>query len=284
MRPSLWAPALTALAAVSAQQQQTPPTDFPSFEIDNVFPRNETYKPTDVFPIVFAIQNMTAMASIGQFTLLWSIMPFGEGHRPGGISYENRQMELSGSHILPPNNTAPSDGTTYLVDYTNVTEWITHPRDDDYRFMLQWYLSYHDVPEACGYAGTSPAAGTPGDGSVMFNVQRTWGEKGHWKGAIHDDARVTTECPELGTVLEITPNATSPQCPVVHKRLEREGNPCGARPDEVAVSSIMSHVSSLAAPTPTTDWWLSTSSAGVGPARTVQTALAAACLLGGLAL
>lgn len=62
---------------MTAQQQM--PTEVQHFEIDNVFPRKETYKPSEVFPIVFAIQNMTAMSSIGQFTLFWGIMPFREG-------------------------------------------------------------------------------------------------------------------------------------------------------------------------------------------------------------
>lgn len=116
----------------------------------------------------------------------------------------------------------------------------------------------------------------------MFNVQMTWGENGRWKGPVNDVV-VTSKCPALGTVLEITPNATTPQCPVVNKRLDLEGDPCAAQPDEAAVASIMSHASSLAAPTPTTTL-SSTSSAGAGPARTVQTALAAACLFCGLAM
>jgi hypothetical protein len=282
MRPSLWAPALTALA-VSAQQQQMP-TEVHTFEIDNVFPRNETYKPADVFPIVFALQNMTAMTSIGQFTLDWHIMPFGEGHRPSGVTGDHGTFQLSGSYLLPPNNTAPSDGTTYLVAYTNTTEWIGDIHDADYRFMLQWFLGWPDFEDRCDRDTSSTLAGLPNEGSVMFNIQRTWGENGRWKGPIHD-ALVTTACPELGTVVEIAPNATVPECPAVQKHLEREGNPCGAKPDEAAVSSIMSHASSLAVPTSTsTTAPSSTSSAGVGPARTVQTALAAACLLCGLAL
>jgi hypothetical protein len=282
MRPSLWAPALTALA-VSAQQQQMP-TEVQTFEIDNVFPRNETYKTADVFPIVFALQNMTAMASIGPFQLTWSIMPFGEGRRPSGLVPDDDEFMLAGSSLLPPNNTAPSDGTTYLVDYTNATEWISYAKDDDYRFMLQWSLHWPGLDEdLCDRDLSSARASLPDQGSVMFNVQRTWGENGRWKGPIHD-ALVTTECPQLGSVVEIAPNATTPECPAVQKRLEREGNPCGAQPDEAAVSSIMSQVSSMAAPTSTTAAPSSTSSGGVGPARTVQTALAAACLLCGLAL
>ena len=282
MRPSLWIPALAALA-VSAQQQQIP-TEVQTFEIDNVFPRNETYKRADVFPIVFALQNMTAMASIGQFELTWSIMPFGEGRRPSGLVPDYDLFMLAGSRLLPPNNTAPSDGTTYLVDYTNFTAWFSYNEGADDRLMLQWSLRWPGLDDdLCDRDASSARAGLPGQGSVMFNVPRAWGKDSLWKGPIHD-ALVTAECPQLGSVVEIAPNATTPECPAVQKRLEREGNPCGAQPDEAAVSSIMSQVSSMAAPTSTTAEPSSTSSGGVGPARTVQTALAAACLLCGLAL
>jgi hypothetical protein len=280
MRPSLWAPALTALA-VSAQQMLT---EVHTFEVDNVFPRNETYNLVDVFPIVFALQNMTAMASIGQFEFSWGIMPFGAGSSPGGIVPDRDQFTLSGSRLLPPNNTAPSDGTTYLVDYTNPTEWVHIANDADARFMLQWYVRWPGP--LCPHRQPSALAGLPTEGSVMFNMRRTQGDDVLWRGGPTHDALVTPDqCPTLGSVVEI---ATVPGgCPVVQKRLERPGNPCGARPDAAAVSSIMSQVSSMAAPTPTptTAPPSSTSSAGVGPACAVQTALAAAaCFLGGLAL
>jgi len=68
----LWA--LAALATlVRAQQAITTPQHI---EVDIVFPRNETYKPADVFPIVLAVQNITTLRAMGQVTGSWDIMRF----------------------------------------------------------------------------------------------------------------------------------------------------------------------------------------------------------------
>jgi hypothetical protein len=99
------------------------------------------------------------------------------------------------------------------------------------------------------------------------------------------DVAVTPGCPEFGGVVQIRPNdnAAGAECFVVEMLAGREGNPCAVKVDEAVFSTISSQVSALATPTMTTTP-SPISSAGVGPARTVQTALAAACLLCGLAL
>jgi hypothetical protein len=69
-----------------AAQTVPVPTTVQHREVDIVFPRNETYKAADAFPIVFAVQNLTALTSLGKYRLAWGITSFtdgegGRGHR-----------------------------------------------------------------------------------------------------------------------------------------------------------------------------------------------------------
>jgi hypothetical protein len=70
----------TFLLAVSSTLSATAAADvtFPAtVEVDFIFPRNETYTPTPVFPIVFAIQNLAAASPIGPLEISWTIMKDG---------------------------------------------------------------------------------------------------------------------------------------------------------------------------------------------------------------
>jgi hypothetical protein len=64
MRHVLWTSAVWALAV--AAQTVPVPTTVQHLEVDIVFPRNETYKAADAFPIVFAVQNLTVLTSLGK--------------------------------------------------------------------------------------------------------------------------------------------------------------------------------------------------------------------------
>jgi hypothetical protein len=154
------------------------------------------------------------------------------------------------------------------------------------KYVLQWYLYFRELEERCGRNEPSAMGGLPSEGGLMFDATNQDCVPDYGIGeceVVPKDVAATSECPEFGAVVEIRPNATSAECPVVEKLLSREGNPCAVELDEAMISTISSQVSSLAAPT-TTATSSSLSSAGFGPARTVQTALAAACLLCGLAL
>jgi hypothetical protein len=50
-----------AVLAFAASAQQAPPLNISTrpFEIDVVFPHNETYKKTKIIPIFVAVQNLT---------------------------------------------------------------------------------------------------------------------------------------------------------------------------------------------------------------------------------
>ncbi|KAK7980312.1 tRNA-guanine(15) transglycosylase-like protein [Apiospora arundinis] len=85
-------PVLTPSAVTS------PPPAAPyvhNLEVDFIFPRNETYKETDVFPVVFAFQGLAALRrTVAVIRLGWGIMPYTKGHIPGGIYYDDGRFSL----------------------------------------------------------------------------------------------------------------------------------------------------------------------------------------------
>ncbi|KAK3301072.1 uncharacterized protein B0H64DRAFT_471050 [Chaetomium fimeti] len=253
MRPSLWATAALLLAASECTEV---------LEIDIVHPRNATYIAAEVFPIAFRMQNFIWLsdADLDGLSIFWGIMPYGnDGHTPGGIHYDSGTIRAA-------------NDSSILVATTNVTEWIGRSQRND-RYMLQWSLSH----DSCGKKRRLTR------GNLMFDIATEQEAITYEPGELHMVMDVPA-CPEFAVAIEYGIDATESQC-LFGKVVENtEGNPCLRELNRNVYSSILSHASSLAAPTSTTSATSTSSSAGVGPARTVQTALAAACLLGGLAL
>ncbi|KAK3290976.1 uncharacterized protein B0H64DRAFT_411070 [Chaetomium fimeti] len=291
----LWVSAGLAALAAAAEVVTTPR----QFEVDIVFPHNETYKPADTMPIVLAIQNASVAWSIGPFSIFWTITHLQGNSISGGGSRDFGDFQVFGNETLV-------DSTLFLADFTNVTDWLRYgvpippateytPAVDD-RYILQWSIVWTSLFGTCTKFESLVAADLPSEGALTFNIQTVWGEEGAgWQGEIHDVQEAIPECPEFGGHVQIgpPPNATKPSCPGFEILESREGSPCAVKVDQGVASSISSRVSSSVAssmskyhPTPTATDVVesSTSEAGVGPARTVQTALAAACVLCGLAL
>ncbi|KAL2186467.1 hypothetical protein L209DRAFT_743779 [Thermothelomyces heterothallicus CBS 203.75] len=94
-------------------------------EIDAVSPRDETYREAQIFPIVFAVQSMTAIRD-GSTTANYST---------AGI------LSDEGSFLLRPNDTRTGPGL--FVGVSNVTNWFEKPgwgSEDKKKYMFQWYL------------------------------------------------------------------------------------------------------------------------------------------------
>ncbi len=273
------ASAVLALLASTTQAATTQQA-----EVDIVLPRNTTYKPAEVFPIVLAIQNLTALQALDpRLIAFWDIMPFSNGLIPGGITYDSGIFTLPNTTITADNN---HNNTTFLVATTNTSTWLSRKYRDE-RFALQWYVRLPGL-ETCG-----------GDnvvyGEVMFNVESVWGgdSSSSWHGEIHDVLGDVPACPALGGVVQVGPGRKNATCTGTAVELLAPaatvtGRTCAVTVGPAVVSSFASAASSLAA-----ESWASlhpaktatsTSSAGVGPPRAVQTALAAACVLGGLVL
>jgi hypothetical protein len=294
----LWASAAAGLATLAATAEVV--TTPRQFEIDIVFPHNETYKPADTMPIVLAIQNASVAWSLGKFIVFWTIWHLQMGQEwASEVDFGN--FQVFGNETLA--------GTTlFLVGFTNVTSWIKYgvpippateyaPAVDD-RYLLTWSIVWNGLFERnCTKFESLVKAYEIADGALKFNIQTVWGQEGTgWQGEIHDVQEAMPECPEFGGLIQIgpPPNATKPACPKFEILESRQGSPCAVKVDQAAASSISSRVSSSVTSsyisryprTRTTAPAVasSTSKAGVGPAPAVQTALAAACVLCGLAL
>jgi hypothetical protein len=215
---------------------------------------------------------------------LWDFTAFTEfdevGHMTGEDVYDQGGFNLS--EIAASD--AASTGPTFLIAPTNATEWLPKVRTIQWytKFMVQYYLYDRDLEGRCG---PSTCVGVVKRQDWRFSLMTADTERaldldGYAKGID------IPECPEFSALIQAKHNATDPECSLMREVEGAQGNPCAVKIDPAAASSIISEASRLAAPTSTStiEASTSTSSAGVGPARTVQTALAAACVLCGLAL
>lgn len=215
----------------------------PSFEIDVVFPRNETYTLTDVLPIAVAIQNMTALRSLGDdYEFIWTIMPYGHGVTPGGISYDQ------GEFPHPDEDEIGEDDNHVFVAYTNASEWIKRKKFGE-QYALKFYVFWPGYEKRCGREEHSSVAG-----HIMFSVEAPW-ETTHREMWPEDGPKVykpqvkdVPKCPEFGAVVEIRAEAGNSSCPsVVDEETGREKDPCGMVVDRDYARGIDKVVSSLAA-------------------------------------
>ncbi len=90
-------------------------------EVDLVFPRNDTYAPGPLMPVVFAIQNPNLATPF--FTIFWQIA----GVDARGEPFQGRYLELADTNITGPDPIFRAD---YAWDLNGTeTTW-----------MLRWYL------------------------------------------------------------------------------------------------------------------------------------------------
>lgn len=226
--PQLSAALLLASDAATAQ-------DIPHFELDVIFPRNETYLPAETFPIAFAIQNLTALRTLGDFDIGWDIMPYAYGRTAGGITYDMGDFEMLEDG---------GDGTSIFVANSNVTGWIGEKNRRGEQYALHWHVAWYGLKDRCGTEGTSVF------GHIMFDVQADW-ERRETRVEVPlglmPDIKEVPECPEFGTVVEIRPPVGNSTCEtVVGENTGREGHPCAVRVDKDLANSIESRAAGIA--------------------------------------
>ena len=110
----------STLSAAAAADVTFPAT----VEVDFVFPRNETYAPTPVFPIVFAIQNLPAASPIGPLEITWTILKIGSDQPPFG-------------EPIVVNNTDSTD-----PHYVNLWTGALDGADAAGTYQLYWMVTY----------------------------------------------------------------------------------------------------------------------------------------------
>ena len=117
-----------------------------SVEIDVIFPiHNATYNITESLPIVFALHNLSAAATLGSFTFGWDIMPYGnvDGiQEPGGVTCGYASVHFT---------TANATTEPYIfVNQTDVQEW-QYPAHYPYGsvYALQWSIQWDADIKPC---------------------------------------------------------------------------------------------------------------------------------------
>ncbi|POR39561.1 hypothetical protein TPAR_00251, partial [Tolypocladium paradoxum] len=137
-----WAFLALALAAVWWHRRRS------TSKSTSSFPRNETYKPSTVFPIALAVQNVTVMGASAT-----SPSPGTSCRTPEAPSR--------------PASDSAGERPVIFFDNNNVTEWIRRKQRGD-RYMLNWHVVLNGTRERCRYYQSLVTGG------LMFGVEADW--------------------------------------------------------------------------------------------------------------
>jgi hypothetical protein len=215
----------TLLLAASCALSATAAADvtFPAkVELDVIFPRNETYAPTPVFPVVFAIQNLAAASSIGPLNVYWAILKLGS----------DQVVPFAGTQTL--NNTNSTD-PHYINHWTAELDGA----ESAGTYLLWWQVTYW----ACMGEEDSPGGmyGSRQD-NFTFTID---------PGAQQPNLSANLDaCPVQNATIVVTDTwaANSPNrdvCGVV-SRAHIDAAPCAVKLDSAAASSIAAEVTASA--------------------------------------
>ncbi|KAK4157306.1 hypothetical protein C8A00DRAFT_29731 [Chaetomidium leptoderma] len=207
----LWALSC-ALSPTAAAGKVTYPV---TFEVDLVFPGNDTYAPAPVFPVVFAAQNLAAAWPTTEILLSWSLLDM------------DRRLFEENSTILP--NTNSSD-PYYINGWTGGLN-TTVPAGT---YVLEWGISYNDCPDSRGNTGRFTRD------YLIFTIEHDAQQP--------DLTAVLKTCPVQNTTFAITGTKperhTSPSrgvieaCGIISDTPPPPANPCAAKVDSAVASSI----------------------------------------------
>jgi hypothetical protein len=294
--------ALALAVAVAVSSHQTPPPNINQpFEVDAIFPRPfeqtfamedlQTFKANEIIPLVIAVQNMTAW-TVGNQTVWWEWFI-------SSLPANGTRGRIVDTGIFDTTD-AVKTNPAFLVAVTNSSTWYQKtwagsvpsktPGDT---YLFQWAANIYLSNDSCAFQYPEIPNRYVWKTASVFDVLTESEEKERHNVTISAVAIPQgPECPELNGFYQATFNETATECQLGIVAVEPkmiQSNPCAAQVDSAIASSISSRVASSTsawtAPTTTTaPPATSTSSGGVGVAHPVQTAMAAACLLCGLAL
>jgi hypothetical protein len=100
VRPLAWAALMAVLTTAVGEASST--SKLGTFEVDSLFPRNATYAPRALMPIVFALQNPT-LASTLEASIFWELWEGNNRSSPGSVTnggIELATLDLSSSDPL----------------------------------------------------------------------------------------------------------------------------------------------------------------------------------------
>ncbi|GFP58989.1 hypothetical protein TASIC1_0011035600 [Trichoderma asperellum] len=198
--------ALAALMAglVAAMGDKSASHTVPApFEVDLLFPRNETYAPSWLMPIVFAVQNPPLTVPPLSASIEWAVWEGNDTGSPGSAR--------AGFGDVAATNPAPSNPNLLSV----AVNTISYPEGV---WTLAWYVQY----DTCG----GPRRGE--NFTTVFTVS---------KSGKAIDIEAATSSDTCGTAEAQAFNVTSPvQCGTLDP--SPTTNPCAVTINSAAVSSI----------------------------------------------
>jgi hypothetical protein len=216
----------TFILAVSSALSAAAAADVPfreaKVEVDFIFPRNETYAPTPVFPVVFAIQNLAAASLIGPLEIFWAISKIGSNQEP-----------VLGTRIV--NNTDSTDHHHYISEWTGGLDGAEAAGT----YELTWMVTF----SRC--LGQKDNAGTSSD-SRGNNFTFTLDPGAQQPNLLSADLNI---CPAQNVTMMISESwpieYDNTSCGVVLTR-DPPADPCAAKLDSAAASSIAAEVTAAA--------------------------------------
>ncbi|KAF3063090.1 hypothetical protein CFAM422_010430 [Trichoderma lentiforme] len=202
---ALLASLMTAMGAKSIS-----PTLPATLEVDLLFPRNETYAPSWLMPVVFAVQNSSLAVPLG-VSIQWRMWEGNNTGSPGSIG-------LGGFDVAGDVTTARSTPKNpYLI--SDAVNTISYP---DGVWTLAWYVQYN------GCNGLTPQPTHSENFTTVFTVS---------KSGKAIDLEAATSSDVCGTAQAQAFNITSPgECDDFGP--SPTTNPCAATIDSAAASSL----------------------------------------------
>ncbi|KAL6815072.1 hypothetical protein J3E69DRAFT_370557 [Trichoderma sp. SZMC 28015] len=206
---ALLASLMTAMGAKS-----TYPTLPATLEVDLLFPRNETYAPSWLMPVVFAVQNSSLAVPLG-VSIQWSMWEGNNTRSRGSIGGGGFDVagDVDTAYSTPKN--------PYLI--SSAVNTISYP---DGVWTLAWYVQYHN----CMYKNPGgPWTTNSGNFTTVFTVSKS-GKAIDLEAATSSDVCGATQAQAF--------NITSPgECDSSFGPSPTT-NPCAATIDSAAASSL----------------------------------------------
>ncbi|GKZ37252.1 hypothetical protein AbraIFM66950_008709 [Aspergillus brasiliensis] len=194
------------------------------FEVDLIFPRNETYTPQALMPIVFALQN-PSLASPLEATIYWGLREGNNWSAPGSITD-------AGFELFTLN--ATSSGPHFVTSFVNT---LAYP-DGPWTFTWTLQITNCSLAETASCLGSESAncslAYNPNkaitvNNAILFNVSQS-GQAPNLQAASSSDMCDTMEAYAFNVT------STTEECGFLGP--SPTTNPCAATVNASAASSI----------------------------------------------
>ncbi|KAL5087857.1 hypothetical protein Trisim1_007508 [Trichoderma cf. simile WF8] len=210
---ALLAGLMTAMGAKS-----TSPTLPATLEVDLLFPRNETYAPSWLMPVVFAVQNSSLAVPLG-VSIQWSMWEGNNTRSPGAIG--GGGFDVAGDVAGDVTTARSTLKNPYLV--SSAVNTISYP---DGVWTLAWYVQYH----SCDYNNPEgPWTSHSENFTTVFTVSKSG-------KAIDLEAATSSDVCGAGQAQAF--NITSPGSCDSSFGPSPTTNPCAATIDSAAASSL----------------------------------------------